>query len=167
MMLSMWALRFMLLQMTVTDDSPVAKQHSRYLKRFMKSLSKEERRLCSRKIPRASFLTLAASPWRTLLASEVNQALITMTGFDGVSFKSLLQKFAPLFDDYPLQHESHPLEARSFERRSSKEGSPGGLSWPRARLDAHERVPNGVPVDFWNDMLQSLHVFALWPPRDR
>jgi hypothetical protein len=40
------------------------------------------------------------SPWRTLLALEVNQALITMTGFDGVSFKSILQKFAPLFDHY-------------------------------------------------------------------
>ena len=63
--------------------------------------------------------------------SEVNQALITMTGFDGLSFTSLLQKFAPLFDDYPLQHKhkSHPVEARSFERRSSKEDSPGGLSW--------------------------------------
>jgi len=54
-----------------------------------------------------------------------------MTGFDGLSFTSLLQKFALLFDDYPLQdkHKSHPVEARSFERRSSKEGSPGGLSW--------------------------------------
>ena len=71
--------------------------------------------------------------------SEVNQALISMTGFDGLSFTSLLQKFAPLFDDYPLQDKqnSHPVEARSFERRLSKEGSPGGLSWPRAHLDAH------------------------------
>jgi hypothetical protein len=60
-------LRFMLLQMTVTDDSPVAKQHSRYLKKFMKSLYKEERRLCLSKIPRASLLTLDMSPWRTLL----------------------------------------------------------------------------------------------------
>ena len=70
---------------------------------------------------------------------------------------------------YPIPHKSHPVEARSFERRSSKEGSPGGLSWPRARLDAHEheRFPNGLAVDFWYDMLQSLHVFTLRPPRDR
>ncbi len=82
--------------MTVTGDSPVAKQ-----KKFLKSLSKEECHLCSRKIPRASLLTLNMSPWRTLLlALKVDQALITMTGFDGVSFTSLLQKFAPLFDDY-------------------------------------------------------------------
>ena len=117
--------------MTVTGDSPVAKQHLRYRKKFLKSLYEEERHLCLRKIPRASLLTLAMSPWRNLLASEVNQALITMTGLDGVSFTSLLQKFAPLFDDYPLQHKhkSHPVEARSFERRSSKEIAPGGLSW--------------------------------------
>ena len=30
---------------------------------------------------------------------------------------------------YPIPHKSHPVEARSFERRSSKEDSPGGLSW--------------------------------------
>ena len=32
-----------------------------------------------------------------------------MTGFDGVSFTSLLQKFAPLFDDYTPFHTSHIL----------------------------------------------------------
>ncbi len=80
----------------------------RYRKKFLKSLSKEERRLCSRKIPCASLLMLAMSPWRNLLASEVYQALITMTCFDGVSFTSLLQKFAPLFDDYPF-NTSHIL----------------------------------------------------------
>jgi hypothetical protein len=120
MMPSMWALRFMLLQMTVTDDLPVAKQHLRYLKRFMKSLSEEERRLCSRKVPCASLLTLDMSPWRTLLASEVDQALITMTGFDGVSFKSLLQKFAPLFNDYTPFNTSHIL----LKQDPSKGGRP-------------------------------------------
>jgi hypothetical protein len=109
MMPSMWTLRFMLFKMTVTDDSPVAKQHTRYLKKFLKSLSEEERRLRSRKIPRASLLTLDMSPWRNLLASEVDQALITMAGFDGVSFTSLLQKFAPLFDDYTPFNTSHIL----------------------------------------------------------
>ena len=158
-------LRLLLVRVTATGDLPVVK-HSRYRHEFLKSLAKEERRLRSRKIPRASLLTLAASTWRNLLASDVNQSLITMTGFDGVSFASLLQKFAPLFDDYPIPHKSHPVEARSFERRLSKEGSPGGLSWPRACLDVHERFPNGLAVDVWYDMLQSLHVFTLRPPRD-
>ena len=107
--------------MTVTGDSPVVKKHSRFRKKFLKSLSEEERRLCSRKIPHASLLTLDMSPWRYLLASKVDQALITMTGIDGASFVSLLQKFAPLFDGHTPFNESHPLEARSFERRTPKE----------------------------------------------
>jgi hypothetical protein len=96
---SSWTLRLLLFKMTVTGDSPVVKKHSRYRKKFLKSLSEEERCLRSRKIPRASLLTLDMSPWRNLLASDVDQSLITMTGFDGASFASLLQKFAPLFDE--------------------------------------------------------------------
>jgi hypothetical protein len=109
----------LLFKMTVTGDSPVVKKHSRYRKKFLKSLSKEERRLCSRKIPRALLLTLDISPWRNLHTSEVDQALITMTGFDGVSFASLLQKFAPLFDDYTPFNTSHILL-----KQASKGGRP-------------------------------------------
>jgi len=94
--------------MAVTGGSPVV-IHSRYRKKFLKSLSEEEHRLCSRKIPHASLLTLDMSPLRNILASEVDQALITMTGFDGVSFASLLQKFPPLFDDYTPFNTSHIL----------------------------------------------------------
>ena len=108
--------------MTVTGDSPVVKKQSRYLQKFLKSLSKEERCLHSRKIPRASLLTLDMSPWRNLLALEVDQALIT-TGFDGVSFASLLQKFAPLFDDYTPFNTSHIL----LKQDPSKGGRPRKL----------------------------------------
>ncbi len=76
--------------MTVTGDLPVVKQHSRYRKKVLNSLSEEERRLHTKKIPRALLLTSEMSPWRNLLASEVDQSLITMTGFGGVSFTSLL-----------------------------------------------------------------------------
>ena len=112
-------LRLLLVRVTATGDLPVVK-HSRYRHEFLKSLAKEERRLRSRKIPRASLLTLAASTWRNLLASDVNQSLITMTGFDGVSFASLLQKFAPLFDDYTPFHTSHIL----LKQDPSKGGRP-------------------------------------------
>ncbi len=95
--------------MTVSGDSPMVKKHSRYRKKFLKSLSEEERRLCSRKIPSASLLTLDMSPWRNLLASDVDQSLITMTGFDGASFEFLSQKFAPLFDEYTPFNTSHIL----------------------------------------------------------
>jgi len=86
--------------MPATGDLPVAKQYLRYRKEFLKSLSKDEHHLCLKKITCASLFTLARSPWRNLLALHVDQALITMTGFNDVSFTSLLQKFAPLFDDY-------------------------------------------------------------------
>jgi hypothetical protein len=117
---SSWTLRLLLFKMTVTGDSPVAKKHSRYREKFLKSLSEEERRLRSRKIPRASLLMLDMSPWRNLLASEVNQALITMTGFDGVSFASPLQRFAPLFDDFTPFNASHIL----LKQDPSKGGRP-------------------------------------------
>jgi hypothetical protein len=116
---SSFMLRLLLVRVTAAGDSPVVK-HSRYRHEFLRSLSDEERRLRSRKIPRASLLTLAASPWRNLLASDVNQSLITMTGFDGVSFTSLLQKFAPLFDDYTPFHTSHIL----LKQDPSKGGRP-------------------------------------------
>jgi hypothetical protein len=59
-------------------------------------------------------------PWHNLLVSEVDQALITMTGFDGVSFVSLLQKFAPIFDDYTPFNMSHIL----LKQDPSKGGRP-------------------------------------------
>ena len=163
-------LRLLLVRVTATPGDLSVVKHSRYRHEFLKSLSEEERRLCSRKIPRASLLTLAASPWRNLLASGINQSLITMTGFDGVSFASLLQKFAPLFDENTPFHTSHIL----LKQDPSKGGCPRKvrpedclglvLIWTRT---AHERFPNGLTVDFWYDMLQSLHVFTLWLPRDR
>jgi hypothetical protein len=45
-------------------------------------------------------LSLPESLWRQLFASQVNQSFITITGFDCLSFATLLQKFAPAFDAY-------------------------------------------------------------------
>ena len=106
----LWTLRLLLVKMTTTPgDSPMVERHLRYRHEFLKSLSnsKEKRCLHLRKIPCASLLTLVRSPWRYLLALHVNQALITMTSFDGVSFASLLQKFALLFNDYTPFNTSH------------------------------------------------------------
>jgi hypothetical protein len=64
------------------------------------SLSAEERCRCCRQIPWSSLLSLPESPWQKLFASQVDQAFITMTGFDHNLFLTLLQKFAPVFDDY-------------------------------------------------------------------
>ena len=40
---------------------------------------------------------------------QTSTSLSSPSGFDGVSFASLLQKFAPLFDDYTPFHTSHIL----------------------------------------------------------
>jgi hypothetical protein len=64
------------------------------------SLSAEEHHRCCRQIPWSSLLSLPVSPSRKLFASQVDQAFITMTGFDHNSFFTLLQKIAPVFDDY-------------------------------------------------------------------
>jgi hypothetical protein len=50
---------------------------------------------------------LPDSPWQKLLTSQVDQAMITMTGFDCVSIQSLLQKFALFFDHYTPFNKSH------------------------------------------------------------
>jgi hypothetical protein len=152
--------------MTVTGDSPVAKQQSRYLKKFLKSLSEEECYLRSRKIPRASLLMLDMSPWHNLLASEADQALITMTGFDGLSFHVSLQKFAPLFDDYTPFNTSHIL----LKQDPSKGGRPRKihpedclglvLVWTRTRgsLTALQLI--------FGMTCSNLCILALWPPCD-
>jgi hypothetical protein len=66
-------------------------------------------------------LSLPESPWQKLFASQVNQAFITMTGFDHNSFTTLLQKFAPAFDDYT------PFNKQQIERK--EDTKKGG--WPR------------------------------------
>jgi hypothetical protein len=45
-------------------------------------------------------MSLPDSPWQKLFASQVDQAFITMTGFDHNSFTTLQQKLSPAFDDY-------------------------------------------------------------------
>jgi hypothetical protein len=58
------------------------RKHSRYRKDFFLSLSIEERRKRYRKIPRCSLIPLVLSPWQKLLNSRIDQAYITMMGFD-------------------------------------------------------------------------------------
>jgi hypothetical protein len=78
----------------------VSVKHSRYRKDFINSLSIEDRRRWYRKIPQCPLIPLALFPWQKLLHSRNNQAFITMTGFDCVSFDSLLAKFGPMFDGH-------------------------------------------------------------------
>jgi hypothetical protein len=76
-------------------------KHSRNRKVFYNEvLSEFERQRRDRRIPRCALLSVNKSPWRKLLRSRSDQAMITFTGFDMESFESLLRIFAPEFDDY-------------------------------------------------------------------
>lgn len=74
--------------------------HSRYKKRFLRSLGAEGRQIRQRRIPRVSLLNQDASPWRKLYYSYNNQALITATGMSYHAFEYLVSKFTWYFDNY-------------------------------------------------------------------
>ncbi len=79
----------------------------------------EERRLCSRIIPRVSLLYLPDTPWHTL---QVDQAMIIMTGFECVSFQSLLQKVCTiLWPLHPFQQKLYHVKGWYAKRRLSKD----------------------------------------------
>ena len=80
------------------NNSDTEHQHSRYQKRFHRSLSVEERRLRQQKIPRESLHFIHESSWRRLFYSYNNQSLITLTGLDHGTFDYLLRKFQPIFE---------------------------------------------------------------------
>ena len=75
-------------------------RHSRYWKEFVRSLSIEDRRCCQRRIHRISLLSVTKSPWRRILRSRNDHALITLTGFDYASLLTLFSFVQPLFDNY-------------------------------------------------------------------
>ena len=80
------------------NNSDTEHQHSRYQKRFHRSLSVEDRRLRQQKIPRESLHFIHESSWRRLFYSYNNQSLITLTGLDHGTFDYLLRKFQPIFE---------------------------------------------------------------------
>ena len=76
--------------------------HSRYEKRFYRQLSKLQRELRHRRIPRCALLSPGGSAWKKVYQSHSDQALITMTGLDFRTFHFILNKFKTFYDDlYP------------------------------------------------------------------
>ena len=73
--------------------------HSRYRKAFYRSLSDEDRRRRQRRILRVALLPVKRSPWRRILKSRNDQALITCTGFDFASLQTLFSIMQPLYDN--------------------------------------------------------------------
>jgi hypothetical protein len=52
------------------------------------------------KISLCALIPLALSPLQKLLASQNDQAFITMMGFDCESFDRILEKFGPIFSSH-------------------------------------------------------------------
>ncbi len=119
------------------ERRPYRRPHSRYQKRFHRSLSIEDRQLRQRRIPRISLQDSHQSSWRRLYHSENDQALITLTGFDHATFQYLLQLFQPLFDKYTPFGEGDriaKMSTRGRKRRVTAMDILGlVLAWTRTR----------------------------------
>lgn len=88
---------FSLLQENERQPSFIA---SRNRKIFYKALSRAQRRLRDRRIPRSALKDPYHSAWRTLLQSNNDQAMITLTGLDYETFNWLLARFESLYKNY-------------------------------------------------------------------
>jgi hypothetical protein len=95
-------------------------KHSRYRKDFYNTLSDESKRVRQRRLPRMSLLSPHNSPWRKLYNSQNDQGMITLTGFDYVSFNVVSEKFARLFDEYtPFKKDDNTIVLK-ISRRGRK-----------------------------------------------
>ncbi len=82
-------------------------KHSRYRKKFFRTLSIEESHHWYRKILQCALIPLKLSPWQKLITLQNNQAYITMLGFDCNSFDQVLKKFvSPMFSGHTSYVES-------------------------------------------------------------
>jgi hypothetical protein len=82
------------------------RKHLPYRKDFWKILLIEEGHRQYRKIPQCALIPLKLSPCQKLLASQNNQAFITMIWFNANFFDRLLLKFGPMFSGHTPFNES-------------------------------------------------------------
>lgn len=75
-------------------------KHTRYQKKYYKSLDAVRRRLRDRRIPRVALQDPATCSWNRLYNSGNDQALITLTGLDFATFHWLERMFTPIHDNY-------------------------------------------------------------------
>ena len=111
--------------------------HSRNRKVFHNTLSFIERRRRSNKIPRPSLLDVDKSSWRQLYNSQDDSALITLTGFDFLSFEELHVMFAPYFNGLSPHNSHGEIKAMKGTGRtrqfSSRDCLALYLAWTRTR----------------------------------
>jgi DDE superfamily endonuclease len=90
---------------------------------FRELLDEEGRQRRDRRIPRIALLTPGGSAFDKLYSSGNNQALITVTGFDHLAFRSLLELFSPWY----LTHTpwTGSQDGTTFKRLAPKYGRTG------------------------------------------
>ena len=76
------------------------RKHTRYQKKFYRSIDAHSRRIRNRRIPRISLQDPTHTAWKALYNSQNDQAMITLTGFDCDTFHWLAGLFTPLYDQF-------------------------------------------------------------------
>jgi hypothetical protein len=112
--------------------------HSRYQKRFYRQLTKLQRHLRHRRIPRCALLPPSGSAWRRVFLSGCDQALITLTGLDFETFHYIETRFKPFYDTLtPFSNDGTIVELRKETGRPRQMSSSDGLglvlTWTRTR----------------------------------
>jgi hypothetical protein len=119
--------------------------YSRNRKVFLKSLSREQRQIRCRNIPRRCLHEPGKSAWRKLYAGGNDAAMITFTGLDHCTFEELNVKFKLLFELYTPHSDSGCIERK--QSRRLRRGRPRSiksmdclalvLAWTRTRGSMH------------------------------
>ena len=99
---NLWDMQLTLLMMywDELNSNKIIVQYSRNRKKFYKTLSKVNRRIRDRRIPRMSLQDPHESSWRRLYMSNNESAMITLTGLDMATFQWLNSLFHPMFQMY-------------------------------------------------------------------
>ncbi len=113
--------------------------HSQYQKWFLRQLSKTERRRRQHRIPRSALLSPLKSPWKRVLQSRNDQALITLTKLDFATLDIVVHPFQYFFNNYtPFTNDGTivPLKMKNVGRPrliSAVDGLGLVLAWTRTR----------------------------------
>ena len=111
--------------------------HSRNRKAFYNTLSRIDKNLRQRKIPRSCLFYANSSAWRKLYAGRNDGALITFTGLNHKVFDELHKKFDPLYQRYTPHSSDGIIREKKMTGRkrtfSSMDCLALSLAWTRTR----------------------------------
>ena len=138
---------------------------------FHDSLSPDERRLRDRRYPRRSVARWNHSPFKFLLDSRDDQAILNATGLDLASFYELLAAFEPYYHEYTFDAKTgtiRKLKGKNGRKREvPAEGALGlVLVWYRTRGSVARGLQHffgmtGSPLYFWLRFSRRILLYVL------